>query len=97
MLSSYIFRLVDSGRANYRCSNSSRQTLSTKTQPRGLAAGPSGVVFTALTDSVAIFENGTAKPVTSTKFSPTSISSTVNGLVAVGGEVRQTMIIVFPG
>jgi WD40 repeat protein len=70
----------------------SRQAVSVKSQPRGIAVATPGVVFTALSDSIVIHENGSPKSAfPTTKFSPTSIAATSNGMVIVGGDVSSVL------
>lgn len=70
----------------------SHQAVSVNSQPRGIAAATPGVVFTALSDSIVIHENGSSKPAFPTKFTPTSIAATANGLVIAGGDVRSLFL-----
>lgn len=65
-----------------------RQAVSVNSQPRGIAVATPGLVFTALSDSIVIHENGSSKSAfPTTNFSPTSIAATSNGLIVIGGDV----------
>lgn len=66
----------------------SSQSTSLKSQPLGIAAATPGIVFAAFSDSISILENSKAGTYKSTKFGPTAIAATTNGLLAVGGDVR---------
>jgi len=72
-----------------------RQAVSVKSQPRGIASATPGTVFTALSDSIVVHENGKLKSAFTTKYAPTSIAATSNGIVVVGGDVSFNSLFIF--
>lgn len=59
-----------------------------KGQPKGLSASASGQIFVAASNGITSYDDKGSPTLTETAYKPSSITSTANGLVAVGAEVR---------